>query len=97
MSATELAGSQASRTTAKRALRRAGHLQSRFPALQVTALILIILYGVTTIPGYGSASSLKAMAVWLRCWAWPRCRRRWLRWWVGSTSHQSQASSLPAV
>jgi ribose transport system permease protein len=63
MSATELAGSQTSRDAAKRGLRRAGHLQSRFPALQVTALILIIVYGVTTIPGYGSASSLKAMAV----------------------------------
>jgi ribose transport system permease protein len=43
--------------------RRMSQWQSRYPLIQVMALIVIVLYGAASIPGYGSASSLKAMAV----------------------------------
>jgi ribose transport system permease protein len=57
-------GSGAAAPDARRlVMRRVGRLQSRYPIIQVLALIVIVVYGVASIPGYGSASSLKAMAV----------------------------------
>ena len=44
-------------------MRRLSRLQSRYPLIQLLALIAIVVYGVVSIPGYGSTSSLKAMAV----------------------------------
>lgn len=43
--------------------RRLTGWQSRFPVLQVLALIAVVSYGLATIPGFGSSPSIKSMAV----------------------------------
>jgi ribose transport system permease protein len=48
---------------AKVAWRHVGRWQSRYPVLQVVALIVIVVYGAATIPGYGSTPSIKSMLV----------------------------------
>ena len=51
------------RGAARSAARRVAGWQSRFPALQVLALIAVVTYGLVTIPGFGSSPSVKSMAV----------------------------------
>jgi ribose transport system permease protein len=48
---------------ATNAMRGIARLQARYPIAQLLALIIIVVYGVASIPGYGSASSVKSMAV----------------------------------
>jgi ribose transport system permease protein len=48
---------------ANRALHQVGRWQARFPLLQLVALILIVMYGGVSIPGYDSTPSLKSMLV----------------------------------
>lgn len=47
----------------KAAGRSVGRWQSRFPLLQLIALAAIVIYGVASIPGYGSTTSVKSMLV----------------------------------
>jgi ribose transport system permease protein len=44
-------------------LRQVGRWQARFPLLQLVALILIVIYGGASIPGYDSTPSVKSMLV----------------------------------
>jgi len=48
---------------AKAVTRHVGRWQSRYPVLQLVALIVIVVYGTATIPGYGSTLSIKSMLV----------------------------------
>jgi ribose transport system permease protein len=43
--------------------RHIGRWQARYPVLQLAALIVIVVYGTASIPGYGSTPSLKSMLV----------------------------------
>ena len=53
----------APRMNATGVARRVAGWQSRFPALQLLALIAVVAYGLATIPGFGSSPSIKSMAV----------------------------------
>jgi ribose transport system permease protein len=44
-------------------VRRVARWQGRFPLLQLLALIVIVIYGAASIPGYDSTPSLKSMLV----------------------------------
>jgi ribose transport system permease protein len=64
---TQVPGDQRAGATAAAAAkgvgRHVGRWQSRYPVLQLVALVAIVFYGTSTIPGYGSTPSLKSMLV----------------------------------
>ena len=60
----EVRGAPPDRTLADNPLlRQVRRWQTRFPALQLVALIVIVIYGAAAIPGFDSAPSVKSMLV----------------------------------